>query len=262
MSYLFDQKFSALIITPDIKRRSRIKLAIHHDQLQGQNTFGTVNTANSLQEALAKLEVDQGYEILLITDSFKEYDIGNFIKKIAKIRTAKFGIVMVYHAMVQDEDNLVKGLLAGVDAVLIEPFSVDSLHEIAIIADRVRKENEECRLRWATSLSVDSLCEEVDRRAADLAAGRAQRPYPKKVKAVSNMLRGLTGPALEQFYENLVTTTARAAPVLRRSSTDAEPDEYTGPSEILRRKFQKQGAKIGQKQPPATKQSDSKVRGE
>jgi len=228
--------FNALIISSDTGRRGRLKLAVHHDQFFGRPAFKKVHTAISLQEGIKALCSNQTYEIVLVTDCFSPDAIEEFLKHLSEMTEQKVGVVLVRKGSNEDGLSIAESLMNGVDGFLYEPFSVDMLREISKIAEKVRKENSDKKISAATDLVVDSMSAMIDKKAAEMSAGKPRRPYPKRLLIAAKLFRGLSETGILSFYHTLFSVTEKSKPFEKELD---DSGDYQGASEIIRKKYNK-----------------------
>lgn len=239
--------FNALIISSNTGRRGRLKLAVHHDQFFGRPAFKKVHTAVSLQEGIKTLNSEQNYEIVLVTDCFSPEAIEEFLTHLSEMQEQKVGVVLVRKGSNEDGLSLAESLMSGVDGFLYEPFSVDMLREISKIAERVRKENSDKKISAATGLVIDSMSAAIDKKAAELAAGKPRRPYSKRLQLAAKLFRGLSESGLLSFYKTLFSVTENSKPFEKEA---AEAEGYQGASELVKKKYaQKEEEKEASEKP-------------
>jgi len=223
----------ALIIIEDVERRARLKLAIHHDQYCGLPTFGKVHAVNTLNDGFNKLTSDPGYDLILVSDSFRKDKIEEFLEDVQALREEKFGFIIVLTSNEQEKVAVADNLISGADAFLCEPYSVDMLREITEIAERVRRENQEKRIICGAELVVDVASKEIDHRAKRLLLGKPDRPFSKKIKRAFRMFKGLSEDAQSDFYKTIMNATEKSSP-------GQKPSGYDGASERVRMKLEEE----------------------
>ena len=251
MSFRKHEPYNALVITPESSRRAHLKMAIHHDQLMGGNTFASVHAASSLPEALAKLQGELSYEIVLISDSYKRDDVAEFVSALHQSCPQKFGIVYVLRCALQERTEIADLLLVGVDSCLCEPFSVETLREITELAAQVRKENAERKIISAAGLIVEAALDEIDRRSDQLRLGGRVGPFSHKIMEASQMFRDLSGDKRDAFFMILADCAEKRRPFEGSKEPEGGARSargqtvYAGASEILKRRFDAKKKKKG-----------------
>jgi response regulator RpfG family c-di-GMP phosphodiesterase len=148
----------ALIIDPNPTSRGYLWQAT-----LAEVNFQRVKAYSKFDTALNYLQEGAKYDVLLITSQFPKDEIARFVEQ-AKLSEGgkEAAYVVVLKAAHQNTENIATSMMEGVDGFLFEPFSVQSLRQVAAIAARVKSEFEKQRRRAAISLYVIDVMKALD----------------------------------------------------------------------------------------------------
>lgn len=190
-------KFSSLIIDPEMASRGKLRQAAHN-----VHTFARVLSLSNMEDGISKLQSDHRCDIVFISHNFQVNDIENFIQ-IAKTTTQgkHCAYILVGKAGSQNKHSVINNVFLGIDGFLFEPFSVDSLREIAEIAAKIKAKNSIERERAAIQLLAETLMGELDHIAKLKARGRDIKMSMLNFAMSCELIRNLNPDALELYYE-------------------------------------------------------------
>jgi len=130
-------KLAGMIVDKDGDRRTRLRQVVRHS-----GVFNKLLPMSGIEPALAALSTDLRFDVIFIADSF-EKDTGRLLKQARENNGASM-IVLVVQGR-QLESFVTGKVLEGVNAVLIEPYSVDSVREVCTIASAMKAlQREKC----------------------------------------------------------------------------------------------------------------------
>ena len=230
MSHQTAFQMNALIVDPSSESRSRLRQALHHEEKSGLLRFHTIKAAASTGEALVMLGTNPDIDLILIAYSVGKDEINKFISNSAALRTDRFTYIIVLKPEMQRKLTIVQNLIDGAHGMLCEPYSLESLKDIAEIAQRVRKLNEERRMLAGLPLLAELMLKEIDTAAEKLRGGIKKKPLSSKYRSVvTQLFEKFPEASPTAYFDALISATEKALP--------RKPPKYQGPSEILKKKY-------------------------
>ena len=179
--------------------------------------------------------------MVLITSTIDRDEMRSFITA-SKISEGgkEAAYVMVLKANHQDAENIAFSMMEGTDGFLMEPFSVDSLRQVAMIAARVKGEFERARQRAAIALIVGDIMKSLDDLANAKILGDDTVQQRKKLVTSTRALKKLkSGNDLQLYYD--------LAPEMFEAGTPRPSLGYGGASKRVRERARKLSAKAASK---------------
>jgi response regulator RpfG family c-di-GMP phosphodiesterase len=224
------EKFDTLVIEPEMNARMRIKQAT-----SAVPTFGKVFPVGSLNEANEKLKHLERLDVAFISAVFPQEETAAFIKA---AKNSKIGqdaaYILVLKTQKQESANIAQNVLVGSDGLLFEPYSVDSLVEITILAAKVKGERaqarEEAAIRMLMRDIVDTVSVIAHLRGQKLETGRQQ----KKLKEMCSIFETLS-PNMKASYLNIVVDEFEKAPIF---IPPKNVPQYKGVSNRIKKKLE------------------------
>ena len=190
-------RFDAMIIDPDPTSRGYLWQAT-----LAEVSFHKVKAFSKPDTAVAHLAQGAKFDVMLITSGFGRDDIINFIREAKQTEGGKeAAYIWVLKTVHQTTDNIAFGLIDGTDGFLLEPFSVDSLQQVAAIAARVRKEYDRQRKKVALTLVVKEIMNALDEYALARVTKKGIAAATHEFKKASEVLRKLEQDDLEIYHE-------------------------------------------------------------
>ncbi|MBX7139405.1 MAG: hypothetical protein K1X83_15665, partial [Oligoflexia bacterium] len=148
-----DSKIDALIVDADTNRRMRLKNAT-----AAQHQFGDVVMTQSLDSAVERLAGMKSCIVAFLSSEFPQTQVSTFIQKAKSLPAgsdcAYISVLAVQH---QTSSDVAMGIMNGLDAMLKEPFSADSLLVIAELAQQISDERRAEREAAAVRFLVTDL---------------------------------------------------------------------------------------------------------
>ncbi len=203
--------------------------------------FNRVKAYSHTADALRHLQSGYAYDVVLITSTIDREEVRNFISS-AKLSEGgkEAAYVMVLKANHQDAENIAFSMMEGTDGFLMEPFSVDSLRQVAAIAARVKGEYERARQRAAIALIVGEIMKSLDDLANAKILGDDTSQQKKKLVASTRALKKLkSGNDLQLYYD--------LAPEMFEAGKPRPSLGYGGASKRVRERARKLSAKAAAK---------------
>ncbi len=182
------QKYDALIVDSDIEARMRLKQAS-----TSVANFGRVLQAGKIAECLEKLQAGQRLDVIFISARFEPDVTAAFI---AQAKTLPAGqdaaFVMLMRQRDKESASVASSVLNGADGLLFEPFSVDQLTEITVLAAKVRKERSGAREGAALKFLLSDIINQVDQIAYLKGCNFETGPSVKKLKEMCTVFQALS----------------------------------------------------------------------
>ena len=138
-----EHKYCALIVDGNLEHRARLKLAMRATSL-----FPTVHLANSLQEAELRLS-DEPIDIVFIAMREDSDVINRFIHRLKQEPAGRDTAYVLLLEGRRSSIEIARTLVDGADAILLEPYSVESLQTISQIANKMKTERLQVRVHTA-----------------------------------------------------------------------------------------------------------------
>lgn len=218
----------ALIVDPNPVSRGYLWQAT-----LAEANFRHVQAVSHLMDALVRLQSGYKFDVLLITSALELTEIKNFIPQFRQTANGKeAAYVLVVKLQDQGAENVAASLVDGTDGFLLEPYSVNSLRQVAAIAHRVKAEHEKERVRVAVQMVLVELMPKLDALAEAKRTKQDITAKDKDFKKAANGLRRVVGPYVEAYAEAAAEMFQKASPRAVRTSAG-----YKGASQRVREKF-------------------------
>ncbi|MCB0358626.1 MAG: hypothetical protein KDD44_03295 [Bdellovibrionales bacterium] len=217
-----EKKLDALMVDTNLERRARLR-----DAAYAQRGFRNVQPVNGLDQALQRLQENNGCDVLFISYEFDREEILEFVKS-AKNTTvgSDCAYIMVMKPKDQNAETVAQDVLDGADGFLFEPYSVENLFEITKISARVKKEQAEARVAAAIRMTIEGAIEEIDR-VAMLCQKRGDSPkLLEKLQSICAPIRRLDRRGQNTYFELLTELFSEVPP--------PPSNEYRGASKRVR----------------------------
>ena len=114
--------------------------------------FPTVHVANSLEEADLRLS-EEPIDIVFIAIREDGDVVNRFIKRLKQELAGRDAAYVLLLEGRRNSVEIARTLLDGADALLLEPYSVESLHAISRLAEKIKKERSRMRGRFPCGCS-------------------------------------------------------------------------------------------------------------
>jgi len=147
--------YNALIVDSNLAIRGRLKAAMRAVQ-----SFGDIHITGSLDEARRRMS-DAPADVVFLSARLGEAAVAEFIaggKASQGGRDAAYVLVLEGR---RDSFSVARSLMEGADGILLEPYSAHSLQEITALAERVRRERHQLRLKLAMRLLVTEIAAQL-----------------------------------------------------------------------------------------------------
>lgn len=221
------REYHTLIVDPDGPSRLRLRAA-----LQVLPEFRRVST--SLQFTDCAGRVTEPVDIVFLSARFPLHELQQLLAKAKRTpNLASAAFIIVQQASAQTSANAASQVLAGVDGMLNEPFSVDALAEIVVLAERVKTEQQRARERAAIDLLAREICEQLNMVSAARARGEDAGISARALRETCSVIRTLEAEALDYYFEALTSACATSPPRPQVA--------YCGASARVRRRMRQRG---------------------
>jgi CheY-like chemotaxis protein len=198
--------------------------------------FGKVHQASIPREALEKMRVEGPIDVVFISYQYDKQQLTDFVKE-AKQDPAGQDTAYVLILKRKGESNaaLAEYMLTGADGFLFEPFSVDELVEITVLATRIKKERLAARELIAVKLLLKDLIKHLDALYLLLRNGMLAETTKKKFEHLCSRLPTLQ-PETKILYYDLAVEMFGRVPVPNR---DHVGRRYEGNSRRVKERLEK-----------------------
>ena len=227
-------KIETLIIDNDIDVRMRLKQATCAVPI-----FGKLHHATTLAHALDLLNSDTRCDVIFISNKFCEAEIETFVasaKEAPGAQDAAFVLAIEKNGM--SNAGVAMKMIGGVDGLLFEPYSVDELSNITILASRIKKERAvEREIRSLRFLMKDVIAH-VDLLSRLTRRGYHTESVREKLQSLSMTIRELE-PQARQAYLQLSLDAFTSVPIPNWDASTDPFERYAGCSERVKQRLTK-----------------------
>ncbi len=189
-------RLNILVIDSDAGGRTKLQHAA-----MSLSTFHKVYLASSLNEALVKTDDVDLIHVAAVSHRFPQAEVSEFI---AKAKESKRGRDWVYIAVVQavaeETEQIAANMLGGFDGFLCEPYSADTLREMAETTARVQNENLRARQQAAMTMILSDVSRHLDALTFFLAQERDSPIARRKLEESAAKLRKFLTPDARDAY--------------------------------------------------------------
>lgn len=201
-------RYEALIVDPDMAIRMRLK-----QMCSSVVNFGRVQPVATFQEAMQRLNSDQRTDVIFLASRLDQSGVASFIKEgKATAQGQDCAYILVLQTNSSDGATVAQSMMIGADGVLFEPFSVEQLVEITVLAAKVKKERAAAREEAAIKFLLSDIMNQINLICFSKSAGYETGQAIKHFKQVCSVLQTMEGESLERYYR-LCVDTFEAAPV-------------------------------------------------
>lgn len=202
------EKFNTLAIDPELDNRIRIKQVTSN-----VHVFGAFFQASSLDEGMAKLNGADRIDTIFVSERFSGDEILPFVKA---AKNSKWGSESTFILLVQDKEKLktclAQNMVAGIDGFLCEPYSVESLTEIAQLATRLKKERSDAKEIAAIKFLMQQISEQISIIAQLKTMNLSAMRETRKLLEMSEIFKSLDEEK-KQRYLNVAVDVFQTAPL-------------------------------------------------
>lgn len=219
------------IVDSDVEKKLRLKQAATPVQMFKQTLL-----FNNLDEALNKIEFDDGGDIIFLSTRFPENDVSSFISRAKQTKRGQDStFVMVLGAKDSQSPKLPEYMLLGIDGFLFEPYSVDGLLETANLAIRIKRERKETREKLAMTVMVKDIVKQIDSLALTQRLGLKSSKIAARLESLGQSVKKLPSESLQNYF-NVVVEEMINAPLPEKM---AQMESYKGASTRVKKVLEK-----------------------
>ena len=217
------EQIAALIVDPDTTTRHRLREA-----LGTLSQVDAVVLAGGTGEAHSKIQESDRFDLVFIGDSNPRTAAQALLKQARSMRATMDAAFISVLSAAPEAAVLNADLLHGVDGFLVAPYSINSMTQMIEIAEAVRKDRRDLRLRAALQLLIQEIRSQVTLTARLLSDGCAARTSLELLREMCAALRDLPLENQSQYLELLLSSF---------SDRNGQPERYRGVSERVRSRF-------------------------
>ncbi len=190
-------KFDAYIVDPELDSRMRLKTAT-----TAVHNFGKVHQLGTLREAVQRLGTSDRCDVMFVSHRFDKSEIQTFVRDAKKTQQGQdTAYILMLNIGKNDAATVATNVMMGVDGFLFEPYSVDQLLEITLLAQRVKKERSNAREKAAMQFLITDVITQIDLIAYLKSCGYEVSASLKKFKEMCSVLTRLEGDSINTYYE-------------------------------------------------------------
>ena len=228
MSYHLE-KFNTLVIDTELDNRIKIKQITC-----SVSVFGSFAQAASLNEGMNKLNGDERIDTIFISEVHEDEELKNFIEAAKK---TKWGDEATFILVIKDKEKLkthmARCMMAGIDGFLCQPYSVESLTEIATLASRLRKERSEAKEVITIKFLMHQISEQISLIAQMKANNLPTAREGRKLVELCDIFKSLDD-SKKQKYLMVAIDVFEAAPLPRPLAVKS----YVGVSSRVKKRME------------------------
>lgn len=203
-----NEKYDILIVDEDNDRRMRLKGAT-----VAANLFGDVQLCKDYKFAISKLREGKERMIVCVGGSESKATLDTFLKQAKGTSGGQDSVYIVsFNGSNSSEASIAKSVLDGIDGVLLEPFSVDSLQDVTNLAAAVYQQRRRAREEAAVKCLVESVLKNLDTVSCLKAMEEAPGEAMKALKEFKEVLQTLD-PGLQKYYYSMLIQQSEASVV-------------------------------------------------
>jgi len=198
-----DQTYDALVLEPELNARALLKQCIYS---LGQ--FRRIVPARDFVEAKSLFLNGESLPcVVYVSTKFGSAEVMNFIGHAKEQGVGKQSrFVVVLKKEDQTQTSVAQNLISGADALLCEPFSMESVRTTSSFAMQIRSERKREVMTSAFGLLIDEMIADINRLAAIEKTGRRAENVRARLKSLAAPLKSLT-PEWAALYQKLAVET-------------------------------------------------------
>ena len=190
-----EHEYCALIVDGNLEHRARLRLAMRASLL-----FPTVHVANSLLEAERELS-EEPIDIVFIAMREGAAAISRFIQRLKQDPAGRDAAYVLLLEGRRSSGEVARTLVDGADALLLEPYSVDSLHTISRLAEKMKKERSRMRMQVPLRLLVREIAAQLSQVARLEKSGGSGLVSRSVLREMCSVLGELDQETLSLYFE-------------------------------------------------------------
>ena len=190
-----EHNFCALIVDGNLEHRARLRLAMRVSLL-----FPTVHVANSLEEADLLLS-EEPIDIVFIAIREDGDVVNRFIKRLKQELAGRDAAYVLLLEGRRNSVEIARTLVDGADALLLEPYFVESLHTISRLAEKMKKERSRVRMQVPLRLLVREIAAQLGQVARLEKSGASALVSRGVLREMCSVLGELDPETLSLYFE-------------------------------------------------------------
>ena len=219
--------YCALIVEGNLEHRARLRLAMRASLL-----FPTVHVANSLQEAELHL-LEEPIDIVFIAIREDGDVVNRFIKRLKQELAGRDAAYVLLLEGRRNSVEIARTLLDGADALLLEPYSVESLHAISRLAEKIKKERSRVRMQLPLRLLVREIAAQLGQVARLEKSGASGLVSRSVLQEMCSVLGELDQETLSLYFEVIL----EVFPELPATHSSVHVGTYRGVSQCVQNNY-------------------------
>jgi CheY-like chemotaxis protein len=219
--------YCALIVDGNLEHRARLRLVMRASLL-----FPTVHVANSLQEAERHLS-QKPTDIVFLAMREDAEGISRFIQRFKQDPAGRDAAYVLLLEGRRDSVVIARTLVDGADAILLEPYSVESLHTISRLAEKMKKERSRARMQVPLRLLVREIAAQLSQVARLEKSGASGSVSRGVLREMCSVLGELDQETLSLYFEVILDV----FPKLPATHSSVHVPTYHGISQRVRNNY-------------------------
>jgi len=220
-------KYCALIVDGKLEHRARLRVAMNATSL-----FPTVHAANSLQEAERHLS-EEPIDVVFIAMREDAAAIARFIQRSKQDPARRDAAYVLLLEGRRESVVIARTLVDGADALLLEPYSVESLQTITRLAEKMKKERARARMQVPLRLLVREIAAQLGQVARLEQSGASALVSRGVLREMCSVLGELDQETLSLYFEVVLDV----FPQLPATHTSVHVPTYQGVSQRVRNNY-------------------------
>ncbi len=221
------QFYNCLIIDPDSKSRMLLKQAMSV-VVQFNESFSVKNE----RIALDLLKRDKKSDLIFISDKIDKSRIIKFIKEAKETNMGFLAGYILLCSKKNDAKSFANSLLDGIDGILIEPYSIDSLQELSLLAAEVKSKREDEKRRMVFRFLVADVIRCLDIFVQSQALGHPLVAMKKTINSVYAIVKDYNDKHVMEIFLQALEDCFIA---IKQPVIIAQECRYKGPSARIKR---------------------------
>lgn len=218
--------FTALVIHPEVDARMRFKSAA-----TALTCFNGLSLVSSLEEGRSKLEREKNIELIYLSSRYDQSVSSEFIRYGKSGPSKAAGYVLMVNGNQIKSQSMASYLMDGIDGVLPEPFSPESLLKST---ERVSSVVHSRKKRLALEMFAHHAVESVDKLSEGLRRGTSAPLSLKSLQDAHRVLSEIDEDEFDYYVSHLISAFGSAKPFVPEPVHQANAD-YQGTSDRVRR---------------------------
>jgi len=219
--------YCALIVEGNLEHRARLRVAMRASLL-----FPTVHVANSLQEAERHLS-EEPIDIVFIAIREDGDVVNRFIKRLKQELAGRDAAYVLLLEGRRNSVEIARTLVDGADALLLEPYSVEALHAISRLAEKMKKERSRARMQVPLRLLVREIAAQLGQVARLEKSGASGLVSRSVLQEMCSVLGELDQETLSLYFEVIL----EVFPELPATHSSVHVGTYRGVSQCVQNNY-------------------------